>query len=227
MQFNDIDEWIKKGLLQHSEHDKAHAQEAKSRVWAAIEKPRGKQSIHWGFVSALAASLSLFVICAILYLKLESRQEELSELQSQITSLRQSRWETPSIPLPDDRQAPPETHESTFGVAPAPLAERKPITPKSQKLGNHAAEERNDPPEVPAPETVTAIPVPEVNLPRIVLGDLKTELLLPEAIQAEPLPDIKPENNRKLKVKLGNNNIPHDHGHSLALNIKINPHLSN
>jgi hypothetical protein len=123
--------------------------------------------------------------------------------------------------LPDDRQATQEIHEFIFEEAPVSLAERKHIEYENPKVGNLAAEERNDRQETATPETVTAIPVPEVSLPRIALGDLKKELILPEASQAEPLPDIKPENNRKLKVKLGNNSNSPDHGHSLALNIKL------
>ncbi len=57
MLINELDDLIKKAMLEKDKGIEPVAQLAKESVWHAIEKPKRKRTISWGFVTAIAASL--------------------------------------------------------------------------------------------------------------------------------------------------------------------------
>lgn len=222
MHFNDIDELLKKGLLESSQYDELQTQKAKSRVWKAIEKPGKRQTIHWGFVSALAASITLFIICSVLYLKLESQQKLLEELQSYVQTPKQGVVEIPAVTFPDNQSDSQKVKELIPENSSVTMPEKVNTRHKKPNVSNHHRNKVGDRNlEERIPERMTIIPKLELSLPEIAVEDLKTAFILAPESQEDTQAGLEPNNTKKLKIKLGNSRNAYAHSQSLALNIKL------
>src|SRR5690606_4497012 len=84
MRFNNIDEIIKKDFQEAEGQNDLFVNLSKVRVWNAIEIPKKQKSMHWGFVTAMAASVSLLLISVFLLYELNSKQKELDGVHAQI-----------------------------------------------------------------------------------------------------------------------------------------------
>ncbi|MBD3630828.1 hypothetical protein [Cyclobacterium sp.] len=222
MQPNNIDEIIKMGLQEAERRNDQVVNASKSRVWKGITKPKKSRALYWGLVTSLAAAVTLFLVAVFLFLKLESQQKELNALQALV------RQETPPKVADDDYLINQNISQNLPDQQHAGLPEPVP-----------AAENKNPPPRVQAPELSISpiekvehrigIPLPTVErpvlefqlgtaMPNPVLRELTTEMLLPETNDYQNLMETKPF---KLKIRMGSSYPAQGQPQTLALNLKL------
>jgi hypothetical protein len=222
MKFNDLDEIIKKGIKESENRNEFHILQAQSRIWEAIELPKKTKTIHWGFVFAIAASLSLFIISTILFLKLDSQQKELESLQAYLkeekSSIEVQRTIAAIKSEPEREQEPitiPETVPILKPKENSPLA----FTTKTEEKevdSKNIDEELNS-----IPEVIVIGPELELVIPEIAFNPFTAELIILQDGKKEFPSEPRPKTQRKLKIKFGNSNHVLDQQNSLAFNIKL------
>ncbi|SHN07366.1 hypothetical protein SAMN04488057_10662 [Cyclobacterium lianum] len=222
MPLNSIDEIIKRGLLEAERRNDQVVNASKSRVWKGITKPKKSRALYWGLVTALAAAVTLFLVAVFLFLKLESQQKELNALQALVQQ------ETPPNAADDDYLINQNISQYLRDRQNAGLPEPVP-----------AANNKNPPPRVQSPELSISpiekveqrigIPLPTVErpvlelqlgtaMPKPVLRELNTEMLLPETKDNQNLMETKPF---KLKIRMGSSYPAQGQPQTLALNLKL------
>jgi hypothetical protein len=83
MSIHNIDELLKRAILESERKQDGPALESQQKVWDRIEKPKNDNKIPWLLVSSLAAAISLFLISTILYLKLDEAGKELMAIKEE------------------------------------------------------------------------------------------------------------------------------------------------
>ncbi len=223
MQFNNIDEIIKTGLYASEKRDGLQALQAKSRIWNAIDKPKRKTAVHWGFVSALAASLTLFIISTFLFLKLESQEKEVKALQALVSQEKHtvetieeiSQNETESV-LEEFPIAIPEVPSAALDETSPPIAHHL--------LSAQPLEEEiktKDPEMNPNQEVIELEKIPEMEVTEILNPEFVAELNPPLESMNEPESGPQNKSKSKLRFRFGNRSNANSPNKSLAVNIKL------
>ncbi|MCS4434580.1 hypothetical protein [Aquiflexum gelatinilyticum] len=223
MHLNEIDEIIKRSLQDSERKSETHALEAKNRIWESIEKPRKKSGLYWGFVLAMAAAVSFFLISTFLFLKLQSKQEELVALRTNTSTETQPDLKT-SESLPQDEATESETQTIVMNEPVPDLKREKNIsqkqTPIKEQVKEDAAEEPV--PEIAIPHnSVTELPTSETEIPEVEIAKLKAELISPEEIKEENQANPKTKTVSKIRFRFGNSDPSYNSNNSLALTIKF------
>lgn len=222
MHFNEIDDILKKSLLESGKRNEAYAEDAKLRVWDSIQKPKKKSGLNWPFVLALAAAISFFLVSTFLVLRLQSKQEEFLALQ---LSLRQESMTIAQQPNRVEKEkAELEEKKPTEikkAVSALPVnSKHKDYNQAPEKVTEAKQEETH--PEIPVLfETIVKIQVPEIVIPEIDTNELKADLDSPSGLQVDIPVTSQPKSKAKLRFRFGNMNPTINSGNSLALSIKL------
>ena len=223
MHYKDIDEIIKRSFQESERKSDSYAMEAKLRVWDAIEKPRRKKGIYIGFVLAMAAAVSFFLVSTILFFRLESKQKELMALKASVK---------PEIPTKSfQNETLKQEEKQVAAINPERISEStreakmEEVLVKKQSQSNTAVIDLKE--TVPLPEGIPpsekTAKIPEVNLsiPENLIAELNPDLESPMEIREEETIQVKPKNQRKVRFRFGSSNPNFNSGNSLALNIKL------
>ncbi|NHE56297.1 hypothetical protein [Cyclobacterium plantarum] len=220
MRYDSIDEILKKGLIESERINDRLASKGKSRVWEGIEKPKKSRAIQWGLISALAASVSLFLVVVLLMLKLATTQEELDILQAQIVK----EMSPPALAneglFYDD--SPTDGVESDSLTAPIPAARKAPHDTPVQGLDlpKPEIEKVNISLAIPLPVIVSPLKdfQPKIALPYLDLRELIAET---KAIDKQMLSEKKGKQPSKLKIRMGGGYPSHSQHQSPILHLKL------
>lgn len=222
MHFNEIDDILKKSLIEAEKRNEAYAEDAKLRVWDSIQKPKKKMGLNRPFVLALAAAISLFLVSTFLFLRLQSKQEEFLALQH---SLKQ---EPITIAQQPERKDPDKAEqEETKPTEIKKAVSALPVKSKSKEYNQAPAKVQEGKSEVTDPETpiffetTVKIPVPEIVIPEVETTEPISDLDSPSGLQAEIPAFTQPKSKAKLRFRFGNMNPTYNSENSLALSIKL------
>lgn len=224
MNSSEIDEIIKKGLKETEKRSEDFATASKPRVWDAIEMPRRRNGFRLGFVLAMAAAVSLFLVSTILFLKLQSQQRELLALQSTVKPELETDFKEKESAVRIEKTAetanPKETEEP---IQPNNINEKAPLN-KIRKPKKPIEAEITKPDLEPLPLLATAIvtnpvfEVTETELPKEALvANLETA---PDPQEEHPTPSPT-KTQTKLRLRFGTGGQSFNSGNSLALHIKL------
>lgn len=219
MPYKDIDEIIKNGLYESERRNELQALQAKSRIWNTVVKPKKKPAVHWGFVTALAASLALFLISTLLFLKLESQQKELEDLRA--FAIQEIQY--------------PEGFEELASIEPEP--EEEEVQPallerKNKKENAVYIPQKSNLKRIYQEEISFNISKPKPNLEEVVI-EVKPEILNIDIFITESKAELNhtneknevaqpvPKTKGKLKFKFGNSSYAYHHQSSTGLTIKL------
>jgi hypothetical protein len=223
MHFNEIDEIIKKGLQETEKRSENHAMEAKLRIWDAIEKPKKKSGRNLGFVLAMAAAVSFFLVSTSLFLKLQSKQEELVALKINASTETQPDIKTGES-FPQDESTKSETKTIVMAEPVPELKKEKsnsqPPTQINEEVNEEAAGE-SVPKIVIQDFPISELQESEIGGPVIDIAELKAELISPEETKEENHAIPKTKNAAKIRFRFGNSEPSYNSNNSLALNIKL------
>ncbi|MCR9014865.1 hypothetical protein [Aquiflexum gelatinilyticum] len=223
MHLNEIDEIIKRSLQDSERKSDDFAMEAKLRIWEAIEKPKKKSGLYWGLVLAMAAAVSFFLISTFLFLKLQSKQEELVALRTNTSTETQPDIKT-SESLPIDETTKSETQTIVMNE-PVPDLKREKSnsqqkTPVKKQVKEDAAEATV--PEIAIPhDSVTEMPTSDIEIPEVEIAELKAELISSDETKEENQAIPKTKTPSKIRFRFGNSEPSYNSNNSLALTIKF------
>jgi len=219
MKLTDIDELFKIGMDESERRSENHLIEAKPRVWEAIQIPKQKSMQHWLLMSSIAAAVTMFMIASVLYLKLDSKQQELEALQEVVTI------QVPSFQKNKVNESLEQKHDQQEETAVVPkeapaIIHHRTIADTESKT----VTEDNNPRKA---EPTLLLESPKVDL----MAQLDPLISLPDEIGLEPvsIPQAstasaitpKPKKRGKLRLKIGNGTSHYDSQNSLALYIKL------
>lgn len=229
MQFKDIDELIKMGIERSEAKNEFQLLQAKSRIWESIDLPKRKNTVHWAFAIALAACLTLFVISTLLFLKLESQNEEIAALQAYVKEEKAPLERPTTIASIESEQHVEENEKSekqqSTQIAETVSQENTDITNQTS-LQMELEEESGDAENADVNlfanlEMIAAIPQLDIEIPEISLNPLSTELHILDEIKVKTLSETKPKTQAKLRFKFGANSNAIKQQNTLSLNIKL------
>ncbi len=225
MRLDNIDDIIKRGFKESERQNELIVNRSKSRVWNAIEKPKKPKYHHWGFVTAMAASVSLFLISVFLFYQLDLKQKELNAVHAQIPR------GIPPIESTDDNPFSDEKASTNLEIEREVLPEPMP-TDKNAKLPPQVYDTNLEELTNKKGNNRQLIPLPIVET---IVMDFKTEMIFPEfgppemkeglmmsGPSAYKMPTAKISKKQgKLKIRIGNGRQANSPHHSLALNLKL------
>lgn len=222
MHFNEIDDILKKNLIESEKRIEAYAEDAKLRVWDSIQKPKKKMELNRPFVLAMAAAISLFLVSTLLFLRLQSKQEEFLALQH---SLKQEPMAIAQQPKSNDQDKAEQEETKPTEIKKAVTA--LPVKNKPKEYNQAPAKVQDVITEVTDPETqiffetIVKIPVPEIVIPEIETDEPKADLESLSELQADIRTSSQPKSKAKLRFRFGNSEPSYNSNNSLALTIKL------
>ncbi|WP_194776278.1 hypothetical protein [Pararhodonellum marinum] len=225
MHYPDLDEIFRKGSKEAETIEGKFADQAKDRVWDAIELPKCKSTVDWKFFSAMAAAVSFFLVSVFLFLKLETKEKELVAWQAKANLELSAMISQSDNQTTFGSESPKEKvhHEASSATKPFQRNEKLKTTHPKPKWEVVAVEEVEKP-EVNAfsvPENLEVQAIPALEIPEFQSPDLITELVFSEAMQEEVTPSLKSKTERKIKFRIGNGSQANGHQNDLSLNIKL------
>jgi hypothetical protein len=225
MRLDNIDEIIKKGFKESERQNDFFVNMSKPGIWNAIEKPKKQKSQPWGFVTAMAASVSLFLISVLLIWKLDSTQKELDAVQAQIN--REILPSQSPVDFSITDEIPPARWDIKSEGMPGPMPTDKKVQIPGQvqdpTLTAFAKEKSNSREVHPIPIIEKKIMDfnPAITLPEFDPLELNEGLVLPKNLDYTIPSSTKFNKKGKLKIRIGNGSPDYNHHQSLALNFKI------
>lgn len=225
MSFNKIDEILKKGFRESERQNEHLADLSKERIWNAIEKPKKQLSLHWVFVTAIAASVSLFLISIFLFYKLDLKQNEIDALHAEELKGIPLIESTDNIPFKDEkasinliieREELPELISTGKNSKFPPLDDNNNL----EKLNLEKFNNRR----------LIAVPVNETSVldfkTEMTISDFEPPVLKKLQFIATPTeytisPEAKSKKHGKMRIRIGNGSTAHSSHHSLALHFKL------
>ncbi len=223
MHYHDIDEIIKKSLQESERKNEIFADQAKSRIWDAIEMSKNRKKIHWGFALALAAAVTFFLISTFLFLKLESKKEEILSLQTFVNTKIQTIAPLPNMNNPETEQKPEKIPKEIQETLPAAKREKAIQNSHIEYFTELVAMEtiKIAPESILLDEAIVTRSIPEIEVPEIVPEEMKEEIAPRLEVREATQTKQKSKSKGRIKLKIGNNNKAFNNQNSLALNIKL------
>jgi hypothetical protein len=223
MHYDEIDELIKRSLQETGRRSENHAMDAKLRVWDAIEKPKNKKGIHIGFVMAMAAAVTFFLVSTFLFFRLESKQNELIALKASVKTEIPTKTFQNEIPKQEEKQVAAIDTERIAKSTQEAKIEEVLVKKQSQNIAEVIDLKETEPlPEVIFPmEKAVAFPEADLQIISTLINELKADLDSPIEIKEENLNKPKSKTKNKLRLRFGSSNPNYNPGNSLALNIKL------
>jgi hypothetical protein len=223
MHFNEIDEILKKSLQDSERKSDDFAMEAQHRIWESIEKPRKQSGLYWGFVLAMAAAVLFFLISTFLFLKLQSKQEELVALKTVTSS--ENRADKITGETVEKYKAIKSENQSIVLNKQVPEL-KKDINSSRQHIQinkevKEKAVEESAAEIVILDYPITELKVSDIEIPEIDITELKAELISPEEIKEENQAYPKTKTPSKIRFRFGNSEPSYNSNNSLALTIKL------
>lgn len=223
MHYDEIDEIIKRSFQETGRRSENHAMEAKLRVWDAIEKPKNKKGIHIGFVLAMAAAVSFFLVATFLFLRLESKQNELISLKVSVKTGIPTKSFQNEIPKQEEKQVAAIDTERIAKSTQEAKKEEVLVKNQSPNIAEVIdLKETELLPKVIFPtEKTVAFPEADLEISPPSINELKADLDSPIEIREENLIKPKSKTKNKLRFRFGSSNPNYNPRNSLALNIKL------
>lgn len=223
MQLYVIDEIIKRGLQDSEKKYEDYAKEAKLRVWDSIEKPKRKPGWYLGFALAMAAAVSFFLVAVFLFLKLQSKQEELIALKENTTTQTKPEKQTHES-IPQNEAIESENQPIVMNEQVPELKKQKIIFEKQTQIKMVGLEDvaAEMSPRIAFQDyAIAELNVPDIEVPEIKTVELETVLPSPEknkvVYQSGPIP----KKTAKIRFRIGNREPSYNANKSLALTIKL------
>ena len=223
MHNNEIDRITLEGLKESERRNEIFADQAKLRIWDAIDKPKTRKIANWWLVSAMAAAVSFFIVSTFLFLKLETQKKELNALQSYVNGEISAKGSTYEKVLTEV--------EEIIDKKPLAIKEPTPIekvekTIQQVQFNNlkelaEASIEISDPIISESNLSIVILPKPEIEIPEILHQELSTQVVQSPELDEETFHEPKSKKPRKLKFKIGNGSKVHDYQNTYAFNIKL------